>query len=152
MRGIRAKRKQSTTVEVPIGPGDLDLLAAALDAVTEANMERMAGAHMLPCCVNCGEFGVLEPSEASHAERLVRVRSAEDVARTGNGTCADLACYDAAAANIEQIRRGGQNFAFAEIIPDFRGPGRHHVVVRRMDGSTYDPTTERKSCGDCPCS
>ena len=98
---MRIKAKRCTTVKVPVGPGDVDLLAAALDAVTESNMQRMASSSALPCCVNCGEFDVVEPSEASHASRLVAVRGADDVARTGAGTCAELACYDAAQANLE---------------------------------------------------
>ena len=149
---MRIKAKRCTTVKVPVGPGDVDLLAAALDAVTESNMQRMASSSALPCCVNCGEFDVVEPSEASHASRLVAVRGADDVARTGAGTCAELACYDAAQANLEQLKRGGNNYAFAEILPDARGPGRHHVVVRRSDGTMYDPTQQREACGSCPCS
>lgn len=147
------KASQKITVKVPRGPGELDLLRAALDAVTENNMVRMAELEAagveLPCCADCGQLSLIEPSEHSHRERIVDIGGVEKVLTTGSGTCAELAAYDAARTNLRNAQGVSPNYAACEVIADHRGPGKHHVVVLKSDGTTKDHA--ERSTGDCGC-
>ena len=142
------KANQCITVKVPRGGDELELLRAALDAVTESNARRMAQGD-LPCCADCGELDLVEPSGWDHARRLVTIRGAEDTARRGAGTCAELAALDAGAQNARYLSGESDVFATCEVIPDARGPGRHHVVVLKSDGTVKDHASPKT--GGCGC-
>jgi len=147
------KASQKITVKVPRGPGELELLRAALDAVTENNMVRMAEleaeGYEIPCCADCGELSLIEPSEHSHRERIVDIGGVEKVLATRSGTCAELAAYDAAKTNLRNAQGASPKYAACEVIENSRGPGRHHVVVLRSDGTVKDHAEIKQ--GDCGC-
>jgi hypothetical protein len=130
-----------TTIQVPAGD-DLELLASAIDAVCESNAVTFAGSD-LPCCSACGGFRLVPPPKMAHRARFVRMAGAEQVARRGYGTCAELAAYDAGAA------RAQGKAAHCAIIEDARGPGMHHVVMVDEHGRDHDPADPRGCRGGC---
>ncbi len=143
------KAKQCITVKVPRGGDELELLRSALDAVTESNTKRMMARDDLPCCAECGELDLVEPSLWSHATRMVQIRGAEDTARRRAGPCAELAAFDAGAQNARYMAGKSDTFAACEVIPDARGPGKHHVVVVKSDGTIKDHA--QTTTGGCGC-
>jgi len=141
---------RSTTIRVPAGPGDLQLLQAALAAASQANTLAMVEDPDLPCCSDCAGLELSEPAERDHQRRAVTVRGVREVLATGRGTCAELACIDTGAQNARLLRGESMTQAAASIQPDARGPGRHHVIVRKSDGTDLDPAREKG--GPCKCS
>jgi len=145
---LSIKAKHCLTIKVPRGSDELDLLRAAMDAVTSSNQRRMASGD-LPCCVQCGELDLVEPQEKDHQDRIVEIAGAEDVIRRGAGTCAELAAYEAAAINRRFASGKSDVYAACDIVRDARGPGRHHVIVLKSDGTIVDHAVPRE--GGCGC-
>ena len=142
------KAKHCLTVKVPRGADEIELLTAALDAVSAGNTRRMASGD-LPCCVQCGELDLVEPREKDHVQRIVEIGGAEEVVRRGAGTCAELAAYDCGAINRRHAAGKSDIYAACDIVKDARGPGRHHVIVMKSDGTIIDHAAPRN--GGCGC-
>ena len=143
---------ETTAFEVGSSPAsDLELARAALDAAVDAGTASVleAGVDNFSCCAKCGGFDYVEPSPEDHAARYVRVQTPEQLARSKRGTCADLAIYNACIINAKRIAKGKERMATAEIIPNARGPGKHHVVTVDDLGRVGDPAEAVKAGGKC---
>jgi len=144
------KAKLTTSVKVPAGPGDTQLLRAALIAASQANTAQMLEDEALPCCSQCAGLDLVEPPEYDHARRVVNIRGVREVLASGAGTCAELASIDAGAQNKRLLAGESGTAAECEIIEDARGPGRHHVRVLKTSGAVTDHAMAKE--GDCGCS
>jgi len=132
---------------VPSGPGDIQLATAALASVCQSNALAMLDDPDSPCCSQCAGLEHREPSESDHRSGNIAIRGYEDVVASGGGTCAELAAIDAGAQNARLLAARTTTSARTVVLEDARGPGRHHVIVQKSDGSFIDPAAlEQEGC------
>ena len=148
------------SMEVTYPTDDSEATRAAIENLANAQarnnadwMERTktyAGKE-IPCCVGCAGIGYIPPTKCEGNAFCQPIRSALAILNTGQGTCIDLACYDAAA----KIWKGKD--AEVKIVheQDSTGaaiPFQYHAVVV-SGGKVEDPTAEilakAPGCNSC---
>jgi len=131
-----------TTITIPAdSQSDLEISQAALDAAADAGTAEILdlGLDEFPCCAKCGGVRYQEPDESSFTQRHVTIRPPSEVIASGYGTCAEIAVYNAAVTNAKHVAGRSDRTATAELIPDHRGPGRHHAITVNDQGKIGDP-------------
>ncbi len=137
---------------------EADILECLCEGYTRANQIMIrAQENAYPCCLGCGNYRYVPPSNCVYDFRsrevvdrnCQAVLGAAALHRKRKGTCIDLACMLAA------IYREKEGDALAKVIIDYQFdeqtadaqggeivPGKYHAMVKKGDGTIVDPQAQ----------